>query len=176
LLDLPVSVSELSLIEWVVLAMLAEEPAHGFAIARQLRAGADLGRILTVHRSQVYRAIDRLVAAGLIEPHHTEPGDAGPNRTVHRLTPEGREALDGWFERPVAHVRELRIELLLKLRLSHRASRDPAPLLTAQKAELAETIDSLTSGGPETDVVDRWRYHNARAASAFLDDLLAEGR
>ena len=165
---------ELSLTEWVVAAVLGEGPAHGFAVARQLRAGADLGRILTVHRSQVYRALDRLVTAGLIEPDHTEPGDAGPNRTVHRLTRRGEQALDGWFIQPVAHVRDLRIELLLKLRLSHRTSRNPTTLLLAQKAALAETLDSLTRGGPETDVVDRWRYHNARATSAFLDDLLSD--
>ena len=72
---------ELSLTEWVVLAVLVEAPIHGFAIAKELRPDTDLGRILTVHRPLVYRALDRLVAAGLAEPHHTEPGAAGPTRT-----------------------------------------------------------------------------------------------
>ncbi|MCP3989984.1 MAG: PadR family transcriptional regulator [Actinomycetia bacterium] len=166
---------DLSLTEWVVLALLGEEPVHGFALARLLQPEADLGRILTVHRPQVYRALDRLVMAGLAEPHHTEPGDAGPNRTVHRLTRRGHSVLDHWFAAPVAHVRDLRIELLVKLRLGERARRDPTPLLYAQQAALAGTLSSLTKGGTEVDVVDRWRYHNARAATAFLDDLLTNG-
>ncbi len=45
--------AELSLTEWVVLALLGERPAHGFALARELAAGGDLGRILTVHRPLV---------------------------------------------------------------------------------------------------------------------------
>ncbi|MFV0259098.1 MAG: PadR family transcriptional regulator, partial [Acidimicrobiales bacterium] len=70
----PGGVPELSLTEWVVLAVLAEAPTHGFAVAKELRPGTDLGRVITVHRPLVYRALDRLVAAGLIEYHSTEPG------------------------------------------------------------------------------------------------------
>lgn len=100
---------ELSLTEWVVLALLAEAPCHGFAVSKELRPGTDLGRILTVHRPLVYRALDRLVSAGLAEPHHTEPGDAGPNRTLHRVTGRGAVGVGDWLDRPVGHVRDLRI-------------------------------------------------------------------
>jgi DNA-binding PadR family transcriptional regulator len=158
---------ELSLTEWVVLALLTEAPTHGFGIAKELRAGADLGRIVTVHRPLVYRALDRLVAAGL-----TEPGDAGPNRTVHRVTSAGDEAVVRWLDRPVSHVRDLRIEFLAKLRLNQRRSRDAHRLVSAQRAALADTFDQLTGDEP-TDVVDRWRRANATAAREFLDQLAA---
>ncbi|MDY7105657.1 MAG: PadR family transcriptional regulator [Actinomycetota bacterium] len=161
----------LSLNEWVVLALLSEEPAHGFAVSKQLRPESDLGRILTVHRPLVYRALDRVVGAGLAEAHQTEPGDAGPNRTSYRVTDAGREALDGWMRRPVGHVRDLRIEFLVKLRLTERAGRDPAALVAAQRAALDDTLDGLADPGPDADVVDRWRHHNALAARRFLDDL-----
>jgi PadR family transcriptional regulator AphA len=164
---------DLSVTEWVVLALLSEEPAHGFALARQLRAGADLGRVLTVHRSLVYRAIDRLVAAGLAEPQRSEPGDGGPTRTLHRTTHRGCVALDAWFDRPVGHVRDMRIELLAKLRLMERAGRDPAQLMAAQRAALADTLAHViaAAAADDSDVVDRWRRHNGRAAAAFLDEL-----
>ena len=160
----------LSLTEWVVLAVLVEAPVHGFAIAKELRPNTDLGRILTVHRPLVYRALDRLVAAALAEPHHSEPGEAGPTRTVHRPTASGRSAVDAWLDRPVARVRELRIEFLAKLRLNQRRDRDLSHLVNAQRSALAETFARLEepSGG---DVVDRWRSHNAHAARAFLEDL-----
>lgn len=166
------SLPELSRTEWTVLALLAESPTHGFGIAKELRAGTDLGRILTVHRPLVYRALDRLVAAGLAEPHTTEPGDAGPNRTVHRATHAGTDAVEEWLDRPVAHIRDLRIEFLAKLRLNQRRARDATRLLAAQRAALAATFDQLTGDEP-ADVVDRWRRANATAARAFLDDLAA---
>ena len=163
-------VPELSLTEWVVLAVLVEAPVHGFAIAKELRPDVDLGRILTVHRPLVYRALDRLVAAGLAEPHLSEPGAAGPTRTVHRPTASGRSAVDAWLERPVGSVRDLRIEFLAKLRLNQRRGRDLTPLVEAQRNALAETFARLASPAGD-DVVDRWRSHNAAAAEAFLTGL-----
>jgi PadR family transcriptional regulator AphA len=164
---------DLSLNEWVVLALLAEAPTHGFGIARELRADADLGRILTVHRPLVYRALDRVVGAGLAELHHTEPGDAGPTRTLHGITGTGRSALGVWLGEPVTHVRDLRIEFLVKLRLSERSGRDPTALITAQQAALAGTLERLTRLAPPADAVDLWRYHNALAARQFLTAVAA---
>lgn len=156
-----------SLTEWAVLAVLGEQPRHGFAVARELTASSDLGRVLTVHRPTVYRALDRLVTGGLAERTEEEPGDAGPNRTRHRATRAGRAALKRWFDTPVVHVRDLRIEFLLKLRLLERAGRDVGPLVRAQREALADTLTGLVAG-TDGDVVDEWRRHNGVAASAFL--------
>ena len=158
----------LTLNDRVVLAVLGEEPAHGFAVARDLDAGSDLGRILTMRRSQVYRAIDRLASLGMIEPVTTEPGDAGPKRTVYRITESGAAPLEAWLNAPVDHVRELRVEFLVKLRLLERTGRSPSLLVESQRRTLGPTLDRLTSadGG---DVVERWRAANARAVRRFLD-------
>ncbi len=160
---------ELSVTEWVVLSLLAESPSHGFALAKELRPETDLGRVLTVHRPVVYRALDRLVVAGLAEIGGSEPG-AGPDRTVHRATRRGRAASTRWLGRPVEHVRDLRIEFLVKLRLNQRRGRALAPIVDAQRTTLAATFDRLV-GADADDVVDRWRQHNALAARSFLDGL-----
>jgi len=165
-----VTASELSLTQWVVLALVGEEPTHGFAVARELQAGSDLGRILTVHRPLVYRALDRLRDGGLVEESATEPGDAGPTRTVMRTTRKGKAALKQWFVRPVDHVRDLRIEFLIKLRLTERLGRDAQPLVDAQRHELAPTFELLAKPSAG-DVVDQWRRHNAIAARTFLYNL-----
>ena len=159
----------LSLTEWLVVALLGERPAHGFAIARQLEPDTDLGRILTVHRPLVYRALDRVVAAGLAARRQREPGAAGPTRTVHALTPAGRHALDEWLDTPVEHVRDMRIELLAKLRLLRRSGRSPLHLVGAQRRALAETLDALAALTDRPDEVDLWRHHNAVATMGFLD-------
>lgn len=162
---------DLSLTEWVVLALVAEGPSHGFAIGRELQPNSDLGRILTVHRPLVYRALDRLSTGGLIEQVGTEPGEAGPNRTVMRASRRGRASLKQWFVTPVDHVRDLRIEFLIKLRLTERLGRDAGGLIAAQRAELEQTLSKLAEAGNDDDVVDRWRQHNATAARNFLNGL-----
>jgi PadR family transcriptional regulator AphA len=50
----------LSLAEWLVLCVATEKPAHGFAIAAQLRRGSALGAVWHVARQQVYRSLERL--------------------------------------------------------------------------------------------------------------------
>ena len=159
-----------SLTEMVVLALLVEEPAHGFAVARQLAPATDLGRVLTVRRPSVYRALDRLVAAGLAEADGREPGAAGPVRIPHRATAPGRRAVTDWLMQPVDHIRDIRIELLVKLRLLERSGLDRSGLVDRQRRTLASTLDTLVTDSGD-DVVDRWRHHNAVAARRFLDDL-----
>lgn len=165
--------AHLSLTEWAVLAALAERPAHPFAVARLLAEDGELGRILTVRRPLVYRAAERLAAAGLCRPDHTEPGAGGPERTVYRVTAAGRRALAAWLAAPVARVRDLRLEFLLKVRLTRRAGGSALALVQAQQAALGPRLAGLASG-EGGDEVALWRRHNARAAQEFLDDL--EGR
>ena len=57
----------LSLAEWTVLALIAEHPAHGFAISQLTAPGGELGRIWHIPRPVIYRAIGRLEEAGLVE-------------------------------------------------------------------------------------------------------------
>ena len=156
--------------EFAVLGILAEGPSHGFAISKLLDAEKDVGRVLTVRRPLVYRALDRLVGAGYAEPVATERGGAGPQRTIHRITRRGRRCLDSWLTEPVEHVRDLRIEFLLKLILLRRSGRSPIELIAAQRAALEPTLNALEDTAPE-DPVELWRRHNAAAAGAYLEHL-----
>jgi PadR family transcriptional regulator AphA len=160
----------LSVTELTVLGVLAERPHHGFALSKELGAKSEVGRIFTVRRPLVYRALDRLVEAGYAEPLATEKGDAGPQRVIHRITPRGRRRLRAWLQEPVEHVRDLRIEFLVKLALLRRAGRSPAALIGAQKETLETTLTALDVPGPD-DHVELWRRHNAAAATAYLEDL-----
>jgi PadR family transcriptional regulator AphA len=162
----------LSVTEYAVLGILGEGPTHGFAIARLFDSFGEVGRVITVRRPLIYRALDRLSLAHLAEAIHAEPGDAGPQRIIHRITPTGRRRLNRWLRQPVQHVREMRIELLLKLTLLQRAGRSPLPLITAQKAVLHPTLAALEKPvGEAPNHVELWRRHNALAVAAFLDDL-----
>jgi PadR family transcriptional regulator AphA len=171
--DRPVG-AQCSLNEWVVLALLGEGPNHGFSLAKELSPGTDLGRVLTVRRPLVYRALDRSVDRGFAVPYQTEPGDSGPTRTVHRVTDVGDALTLRWLVEPVNHIRDVRVEFLVKLRLMERRGLSASVLISAQRAALTETIDGLTnrqSNDADADVVDHWRAENARAVARFLDQL-----
>jgi PadR family transcriptional regulator AphA len=160
---------QLSVTEHAVLGLLAEGPSHGFSISKRLTADSEVGRIITVRRPLVYRALDRLVDSGLAEPVTTEKG-SGPNRVIHRVTRDGRRESHRWLSRPVDHVREIRIEFLLKIALLIRSRRSPGPLIAAQRASLEPTLRALDELATD-DHVEIWRKHAARAAAAFLDEL-----
>jgi PadR family transcriptional regulator AphA len=164
--------------EWSVLALLAEEPGHGWARARQLARDGEIGRVWALGRPLVYRALELLEDRGLIEPAGSERGVRGPNRTVFRATPEGRTALALWLEEPVEHVRDVRSLFLLKLVLADRAGLDRAPLLEAQRKLVVPAVRTLEarlaeSRGSEAIFV-RFRLESTRAVLDFIDGLLAE--
>jgi PadR family transcriptional regulator AphA len=174
----PDSLPELSVTDWAVLALLSEKPAHGFAVAKLLAPEADLGRIWTVSRPLVYRALATLERKNLVEPVGVESGDRGPARTRMRATAAGDEAVTEWLRTPVQHVRDLRSQLLLKLRLLYRRSSDPAPLATAQLARLTPILAALQDQAAATAGFDRllatWRYETALAASHVLEGILRD--
>jgi PadR family transcriptional regulator AphA len=171
---------EMSLPEWVVLTILSQQSAHGFAVAQLTAADGELGRVWQIPKAVVYRAIGRLLDAGLIAPEGTEPG-LGPQRTVYTVTADGRAAAGRWLFAPVEHVREIRSELLLKLALLDRAGENPAPLLQAQRAVLEPLVEAIESRRACSDGFDTtllaWRRATAVAALDFLDTIApAESR
>jgi DNA-binding PadR family transcriptional regulator len=158
----------LSLNEWAVLGLLVERPRHGYDIAAELRPAAQVGQAWRLTRPLVYRALERLRALGLVEAQRTEPGSAGPTRTVHAATGTGCQRLGDWLDRPVDHVRDMRSEFLLKVVLARRLEHDTTPLVQAQRARLDTRLAELGTP-PSTDVVQLWRHHSAQAARTFLD-------
>ena len=157
---------ERTLTEWVVLGLLAEAPAHGFAVARLLDRGGEVGRVWVATRPLTYRAIDQLEGDGLAMAVRTEAG-AGPRRTVHRATPAGRRALTRWLAAPVPRFRDVRAELLVKLLLLERSGKATAPLLAAQQEAFAPLLAEVRAT-KATDSVSRWRRAQAEAVAAFL--------
>lgn len=168
----------LSLAEYAVLGVVGEGRQHGFAVARLLGDDGDVGRVYGVARPAVYRAIERLTDAGLLETLDVEPGDRGPRRTPLELTGTGRRTLDGWLAVPVRHVRDIRTEFLVKVVLISRAGGDPTGLIRSQVEVVAPVVAGLVERhraavGTER-VVAAWRLRSAQAAQQFLEELAAE--
>ena len=66
---------------WLVLALVIEQPSHGYEINQ--RYERRFGSFVSMSVPRVYVALDRLREAGLIEPIELRP--AGPPRKQHRM-------------------------------------------------------------------------------------------
>jgi DNA-binding PadR family transcriptional regulator len=168
---------DLSLPEWTVLAVVAEHPTHGFAIAQLTAPQGDLGRIWHIPRPVIYRSIGRLLEAGLLVQGAVEAG-RGPQRTIYAVTPAGCDAVAHWLDTPVAHIREVRSHLLIKLALVDRAGGDPSGLLERQRAALEPIAEAITAERPGSHGFDAtllaWRRAATAATLTFLDELTRE--
>jgi DNA-binding PadR family transcriptional regulator len=171
-------VRELAPGEWAVLGLLCEQPAHGWALARQLTSESEIGAIWSLRRPLVYRSLEILEQRGLIAPAGRERSVRGPSRTIFEPTVAGRETYRRWLTEPVEHVRDVRSQLLLKLVLADRAGLELLPLLEAQRRASAAAVQSLEhrlveSSGSETIFV-RFRLESTRAVLRFVEGLAEE--
>ncbi|RKQ91134.1 DNA-binding PadR family transcriptional regulator [Solirubrobacter pauli] len=157
--------------EWAVLALVAEAPTHGFAVARALAPGGEVGRVWALRRPLVYRTLDVLADRALVRAAGTEPSESGPPRTVLEVTGAGRERVDAWLLEPVPHVRDARADLMLKLLYLDRAGRDATPLLHAQRERFEAIARELEAGEDEgfARTLAQWRLESTRAAIRFVE-------
>ncbi|MEO8889873.1 MAG: PadR family transcriptional regulator [Jatrophihabitantaceae bacterium] len=173
-----IELPQLSLAEWIVLALIAEQPRHGFAIAALTAHTGEIGRAWHVPRPIVYRAAARLTERGLVALESTERGGRGPQRSVLAATVDGSKAVRLWLGRPVVYVRDGRSELLVKLALLERRGRGPLRLIAAQRTAFARVEAALNQQQDAEDgfgrVLASWRVETVRAALRFLDDVQAQ--
>jgi len=81
----------------MVLSLLFERPMHPYEMQRVMTyRGKD--QIVNVQRGSLYPMVERLVNAGLVEPAETERDGRRPERTIYRLTEDGRETVHDWLE------------------------------------------------------------------------------
>jgi DNA-binding PadR family transcriptional regulator len=168
---------EPSLDALATLGLLAERDTHGWTLVRAMAPQGEIGRVWSVRRAVVYRTIRLMIDAGLVEPAGIEHGARGAPRTLLHLTPAGRRTFERWLAEPVEHVRDLRSALLLKLLFAQRAGLACAPLLRAQQAILAETVEALDTQLNDQDPIDltlrAFRLWTARAGLLFVEGELA---
>jgi DNA-binding PadR family transcriptional regulator len=176
---------DLSIADWIVLGLVAENPTHGWPIVRALRADGPIGRVWTVPRPIVYRSLTTLTAGGYIEECDESTQSRGPQRTIVRATRRGRAALRRWLDTPVEHVRDVRTEFLVKVALLSRSGQSSRSLVEHQIEHLQPLVravsgrpDETGSGDPDDTAFDlvlaRWRREQAMAVDRFLRSLLAD--
>lgn len=118
-----------------LLALLAEEPSHGY----HLKAGfeARTGGVWTVNVGQVYTTLERLRADGLAEPVDDGETVDGRDRRPWRITEAGKGVVEDWFDDAAIDEVPPRDEFLVKVLLALGRSRHEAlAVVDRQRTEL----------------------------------------
>ena len=164
--------------EWAVLALLCEQPRHGYAIASLMAPDGEIGRVWSLRRPMTYRTITALERLGHITVDSVEPGTTAPTRRIMRGAPEAEQRVADWLGQPVVHVRDLRSLLLLKVCFLRRRGAPVTELLQAQRALLVDQERALAAKRDQADDLDRmlaqWRWAMTDAALRFVGELLVE--
>lgn len=96
----------------LVLAVLAEAPLHGYAIAREIERRTD--DALSFGEGTLYPALRTLERDGFIVGKWDKEGEVGRPRKVYELTPEGIEQLkrvrEEWYAYALSIDRLMRPE------------------------------------------------------------------
>jgi DNA-binding PadR family transcriptional regulator len=101
--------------EYAVLGLLAAEPRHGYELARRWQA-SPLALVLPAEQSALYAYLRNLERRGLLDWDEVRVGNRPPRR-IFSASEEGWEVLRPWLHAPVDRMREVRLDLLLKIYL-----------------------------------------------------------
>jgi PadR family transcriptional regulator, regulatory protein AphA len=179
--------------EYTVLGLLAEEPSHGYALARLFASGTELRQVVRLEMSQLYATLKKLETLELISAQLDASAEAEGHRErkVYHVTDEGRRLFDEWVRAPVERPRDVRLMFLVKIYFALRRSPATAlELLAAQEAVLADfraqletqlaartaaAARSASDSAPRFAVlVLRARLRQTEAVQAWLADVRAE--
>ena len=147
--DSPVNERALGPNEFALLGILrVRGPLHGYEMARSI--ARDLADVCPTEQSTLYTYLRALEGRGMVAWHEERVGQ-NPPRKVFALTGSGREAVDEWLARPVARIREVRLDFLLKL--NFLGQQDPAAeraLIAAQIVECEAYLRGLEARAANT--------------------------
>lgn len=126
-----------------VLGLLAQRPRHGYELRAAFEAVVGGEENWDVKPAQVYTTLTRLENSGLVAEQAIQQ-DAGPEKRIYALTPEGHATLVDWFSEgtPPEHQRD---EFFLKLMLALvSGAADPYRLINKQRTLLYRELHAIT--------------------------------
>jgi len=130
-------------LEYILLGLIREEPAHGYALYEKLRNSAELSLIWQVKRSKLYYLLDKLETDELLVSSIASQS-VYPDRKVFQTTTQGNELLEEWMYSPVLSTRYVRLAFLSKLYFVLRENKKQAADLVTKQMEVCRGwLDNL---------------------------------
>jgi DNA-binding PadR family transcriptional regulator len=119
-----------------LLALLRLGPRHGYQLKSEFETAT--GRVWPLNVGQVYTTLDRLQRDGLVDSAERDGG-----QREYRLTTDGRDALDDWWESSTADIPPPRDELILKILIAIDVDPTTAlEVITSERTALFERLQT----------------------------------
>lgn len=165
--------------EYVILALLDEEPLHGYELHHRISNLPGISKIWNIKQALFYSKLERLEAGGFIEQAHLPSEEGAPARVVFQLTAQGRQSLMDWISTPVRKARDIRLDFLGKLIVARRYGQEQVLELIQKQREVCQSwYDHLVSDLPAVNaqamddlIVHSYRLYRDRATLHWLDYL-----
>jgi DNA-binding PadR family transcriptional regulator len=126
-----------------VLCLLRERPMHPYEMQRLIRQRKH-DEFLDLKRGSLYHAIGRLERAGYIAQVETLREGRRPERTIYRITEEGRRELLAWLRELLAQPSRNSIQFFAALSyLAHLPPTEVADLLESRAGVIEGEVASL---------------------------------
>jgi len=155
-----------------LLALVVEQPAHGYLLA--IRLGHRLGPAYAMEPNAVYQLLDSLELRGLISRCPASDRRGGLSRYVFSPTPAGERAVDEWMAAPIPR-RAAQEELVMRVTFSR--PRHVPDLEAALKAFEQRCVDLLRETEASIATPTDWhRKAMGVARLAVREDLEAKLR
>jgi len=161
--------------EFAVLGALHINKSHGYKLVKFLQDNLD--EICWLGRSQTYALLAKLEQEGLVTHERIEQMNL-PARKVFSITQRGQDTLDNWILAPVPHLRDLRVEFMIKLFFARLRSHDIETNLLSEQLDLYKSklsrlvlLRLRASNRLMEDALD-YRILMAQAACAWLESLI----
>jgi PadR family transcriptional regulator AphA len=162
-------------LEYILLGLIREEPAHGYALFDKLRGTSELSLIWQVKRSKLYYLLDKLEHEDFLRSSPSKEGPY-PERKVYQITQTGLKAFEDWLHSPVLSSRYVRLAFLSKLYFATRSSREAAQrLISAQLMvcqgwleNLGTQYQNLNQGGYLGSQIYLFRIGQIKAMQSWL--------
>ncbi|MEO8539413.1 MAG: PadR family transcriptional regulator [bacterium] len=154
--------------EYAVLCLLSLRPMHGYEMMCFL-AEEGLDAVCPVEQSTLYTYLRNVESRHLVAWTEERVGLRPPRKT-YELSDEGRALIDAWLRKPVARMREVRLEFLLKLFFLNLTDRDAMKQLLSEEISVCESYLAHLQGSPESS---RFRQLVAQSKKSAAEATLA---
>ena len=126
-----------------VLALLAEGPAHPYAMASVMRQ-RQWQRAIKLNFGSLYSVVEALGHAGMVFPLERIAGAGRPDRTVYAITASGRAEMRDWLAELLRTRRRDYAQFQAGLALmAHLPPAEARALLEERAAALAQDVGAL---------------------------------
>src|SRR4051794_16740768 len=176
---MPRTKTALTAAEYGILGLLRDKPAYGYELQRHFSGKQGLGRVCQVEPGMIYASLKSLSGLELIDG--SWDSTSYPPKAVYSTTDQGEAAFQRWLLAPVARIRDVRLDFMIKLYFALKEDKSlAARLIEGQLSATSEYADEIAGEqalyGDDPSSFDAIVLRSKASAARITMDWLKQAR